>query len=166
MVTQTTGAPSVVASGIATRSASRKSSLFGSSMRAAAPAQSAKALRLSGGKKLRLSASMRSDRKVAAVAVDQPASSTASGGKEKLRFLTPALTREVRAKYGTPAYVYDLATLRAQATKALGFPNAFGLTARYAMKSSPNAAILQVFDKMGLHIDASSGYEVRPLPAL
>jgi hypothetical protein len=58
---------------------------------------------------------------------------------------------------GTPAYVYDLATLRAQGEKALAFPNAFGLTVRYAMKSSPNAAILQVFNAQGIHIDASSG---------
>ena len=75
-----------------------------------------------------------------------------------------------------------------QAQAALAFPNAFGLTVRYAMKSSPNAAILkarppqalgeprrserhsrapcarsrpQLFDTLGLHIDASSGYEVQ-----
>ena len=63
---------------------------------------------------------------------------------------------------GTPAYVYDLATLRAQGEKALAFPNSFGLTVRYAMKSSPNAAILQVFNAQGIHIDASSGY--MPVP--
>jgi len=73
----------------------------------------------------------------------------------------------------------------AQAQAALAFPNAFGLTVRYAMKSSPNAAILkvrsaaqrgwrdrgethacaarcrQLFDSLGLHIDASSGFEVQ-----
>ena len=75
-----------------------------------------------------------------------------------------------------------------QAQAALAFPNAFGLTVRYAMKSSPNAAILkarlrgalarraiglrltraarcsfrpQLFDSLGLHIDASSGFEVQ-----
>jgi hypothetical protein len=63
---------------------------------------------------------------------------------------------------GTPAYVYDLATLRAQGTKALAFPHAFGLTVRYAMKSSPNAAILQVFNAQGIHIDASSGCVPHP----
>ena len=49
---------------------------------------------------------------------------------------------------------------RLQARKAMAFPNAFGLTARYAMKASPNAAILQLFAAEGLHVDASSGYEV------
>lgn len=67
----------------------------------------------------------------------------------------------MREKFGTPTYVYDLARLKEQADKVLSFPNAFGLTVRYAMKASPNAAILKVFRKAGLHIDASSGYEVR-----
>ena len=79
---------------------------------------------------------------------------------EKLRFLTPDKAREARDAFGTPAYIYDEATLTAQAQTALNFPNAFGLTVRYAMKASPNAAILQLFQKLGLHIDASSLYEV------
>jgi diaminopimelate decarboxylase len=61
---------------------------------------------------------------------------------------------------GTPVFVYDEKTLVDQAKKALAFPNAYGLTTRYAMKSSPNAAILKLFHSMGLHFDASSGYEV------
>jgi len=61
---------------------------------------------------------------------------------------------------GTPVYVYDEATLRTNAEAVLAFPNAFGLTARYAMKAAPNAAILRLFDGMGLHFDCSSGYEV------
>ena len=69
--------------------------------------------------------------------------------------------REVASKFGTPAYVYDEATLKRQAQAALEFPNAFGLTVRFAMKALPNAAVLQTFDRMGLHIDASSGFEVR-----
>jgi len=80
---------------------------------------------------------------------------------ERLRFLTPQLAREVRQAVGTPAFVYDEATLKAQARKALAFPNAYGLTVRFAMKALPNAAVLQIFDKLGLHIDASSGFEVR-----
>ena len=88
--------------------------------------------------------------------------SMASGGDdvETLRFLTPKDCVAVKEKFGTPTYVYDLARLQEQATKAKAFPNAFGLTVRYAMKASPNAAILKVFRKAGLHIDASSGYEV------
>ena len=84
----------------------------------------------------------------------------ASGDIEKLQFLTPAEAVAVREEYGTPSYVYDMARLKEQAAKALEFPNAFGLTVRYAMKASPNAAILKVFRNAGLNIDASSGYEV------
>eukprot|EP00873_Tetraselmis_striata_P018583 jgi/Tetstr1/438847/TSEL_027356.t1 len=82
-------------------------------------------------------------------------------GNEALRFLRPEAAREVAKQYGTPAYVYDMATLRAQASAALAFPNPFGLTVRFAMKAAPNAAVLKLFHSMGLHIDASSGYEVR-----
>jgi diaminopimelate decarboxylase len=78
---------------------------------------------------------------------------------EKLKFLTPALAEDLRQNFGTPLYVYDERTLRAQAAKALAFPNAFGLTVRYAMKASPNAAILRLFDACGLHFDASSAWE-------
>lgn len=77
------------------------------------------------------------------------------------RFLDFTTARSVADQFGTPVYVYDEATLKANAAAVLAFPNAFGLTARYAMKASPNAAILQIFQKAGLHIDASSGYEVR-----
>ena len=86
----------------------------------------------------------------------------ASGGDdvETLRFITPKDCVDVKEKFGTPTYVYYLARLTEQATKAKAFHNAYGLTVRYAMKASPNAAILKVFRKAGLHIDASSGYEV------
>ncbi|MGJ8640171.1 MAG: diaminopimelate decarboxylase [Opitutaceae bacterium] len=77
------------------------------------------------------------------------------------RFLDYTVARTVADQFGTPVYVYDEASLKANAAAVLAFPNAFGLTARYAMKASPNAAILQIFQKAGLHIDASSGYEVR-----
>lgn len=78
---------------------------------------------------------------------------------ETLRFLTPETARELREEFGTPIYVYDLATLRASAEAALAFPNAYGLTVRYAMKAAPNASILRFFSSLGLHIDASSGHE-------
>jgi diaminopimelate decarboxylase len=80
---------------------------------------------------------------------------------EKLRFLTPELALEIADSVGTPAYVYDYATLKKQAENALAFPNAFGLTARFAMKASPNAAILRLFDSMGMHFDCSSVHEVK-----
>ena len=51
---------------------------------------------------------------------------------------------QVKEQIGTPSYVYDMKTLEDSARKALAFPNAYGLTVRYAMKASPNAAILKV----------------------
>jgi hypothetical protein len=57
--------------------------------------------------------------------------------------------------------VYDQATLEAEADAMLAFPNAFGLTVRFAMKACPNASILKIFAHKGLHFDASSGWEVR-----
>lgn len=80
---------------------------------------------------------------------------------EALKFLTPSSAREIAANFGTPVYVYDEAALKRHAEAALAFPNAFGLTVRFAMKAAPNAAILRVFHRLGLHIDASSGFEVR-----
>merc|ERR1719331_1703288 len=84
-----------------------------------------------------------------------------SAAAEKLRFLTESQVRDIAATHGTPVYVYDEAGLKRQAQAALAFPHAYGLTVRFAMKALPNAAVLQTFDRLGLHIDASSGYEVR-----
>ena len=80
---------------------------------------------------------------------------------EKTGFLNWKLADAIANKYGTPCYVYDESSLERQAKAALSFPNAFGLTVRYAMKAASNARILKLFDKLGLHIDASSGYEVK-----
>lgn len=78
---------------------------------------------------------------------------------EPTRLLSPSLARQIAADFGTPVYVYDQTALERQARAALAFPNAFGLTARFAMKALPNAAILRIFDRAGMHFDASSGYE-------
>ena len=43
--------------------------------------------------------------------------------------------------------------------KALAFPNAHGLTVRYAVKACPAAGVIRILNRAGLHIDASSGYE-------
>lgn len=80
---------------------------------------------------------------------------------EELRFLTPALAEECVKAAGSPCYAYDLATLQTQAKAALEFPNAYGLTVRFAMKSCPNGAILKLFHSMGLHFDCSSIHEVK-----
>lgn len=73
--------------------------------------------------------------------------------------LSSEQARALRETYGTPVYVYDEATLETLAAEVLAFPNAYGLTARFAMKALPTAAVLQVFDRAGLRLDASSGYE-------
>ena len=80
--------------------------------------------------------------------------------KVQPRFLDYTTAHTVSDSFGTPIYVYDQKSLEANAASVLKFPNAFGLTARYAMKASPNGAILKIFAKAGFHIDASSGHEV------
>ena len=74
-------------------------------------------------------------------------------------FLNDDQVRTIRAEFGSPVYVYDQRTLEAQAEAVLNFPNAFGLTARYAMKALPNSTVIRILTQKGLHIDASSGYE-------
>lgn len=61
---------------------------------------------------------------------------------------------------GTPVFVYDRARLEAQAITMLKFPAPYGLTVRYAMKALPTSAVLRIFARLGLGIDASSGGEV------
>jgi len=51
--------------------------------------------------------------------------------------------------------------LAKSADAVLAFPNAYGLTVRYAMKASPNGSILKYFLSRGICIDASSGFEVK-----
>ena len=79
---------------------------------------------------------------------------------EKPRFLTPEDLDQIRIDFGTPTFVYDENTLRANARTVKEFPNAFGLFPRYAMKSAPTGAILRIFNNEGLGIDASSEFEV------
>ncbi len=74
--------------------------------------------------------------------------------------VTEKQAREIASDFGTPVYVYSERLLEEQADKALAFPNAFGLTVRYAMKANSNKNILKLFRNKGIHIDASSGYEV------
>jgi len=79
---------------------------------------------------------------------------------EKLRFLTDDDVREISREFGTPVFVYSQKVLEEQAQKALTMPNAYGLTVRYAMKANPNTSILRILDRQGVHIDASSNFEV------
>lgn len=84
---------------------------------------------------------------------------------ETLEQLSPVFrdaeqVREIVSKFGTPTYVYSQRMLEEQAHKALNFPNAYGLTVRYAMKANPNENMIRIPNKKGVKIDASSGYEV------
>jgi len=78
---------------------------------------------------------------------------------EPLRVVTPKQAREIAGEFGTPVYVYLKQLLREQAREALAFPNAYGLTVRYAMKANPNPNISKLFDSLGIKLDTSSGYE-------
>jgi len=91
----------------------------------------------------------------------EPPQSPLMSDIETLRFLTPETAKQAIEIAGSPCYAYDLETFKKQATNALAFPNAYGLTVRFAMKSCPNAAILKLFDSMGLHFDCSSIHEVK-----
>src|SRR5262245_38451654 len=77
-----------------------------------------------------------------------------------MSLLTAAQADEVRRRFGAPCYVYDQATLEAAAGEALAFPAPFGFTLRYAMKANPSRGILELFRRLGLHVDASSDHEV------
>ncbi len=79
---------------------------------------------------------------------------------EQWSFMSEEQVRTVAQTFATPLYVYDERILEEQAKALLSFPNAYGLTARYAMKALPSAAIIRLFTRHGLHLDASSGYEV------
>ena len=75
-------------------------------------------------------------------------------------FLTAAQAAEVRERFGTPCYVYDRAALERTARQLLAFTAPHGFTLRYAMKANPSREILILFRDLGLHVDASSDWEV------
>jgi diaminopimelate decarboxylase len=85
---------------------------------------------------------------------------TSTKSLDTLAFLAPNQVQDVAKDFGTPVYVYSEQVLRARAQEIMAFPAPFGLTVRYAMKANPLAAVLGVFKSEGIHIDASSGYEV------
>jgi diaminopimelate decarboxylase len=78
---------------------------------------------------------------------------------ELIPFLSEDRVRAIQREFGTPVFAYDQKTLKHQARLVLDFPNAFGLTARYAMKACPTGAVVKVLIEAGLYVDASSGYE-------
>jgi len=76
-------------------------------------------------------------------------------------FLTAESAKACTDLAGSPVFAYSLEKLQDSADACLKFPNAYGLTVRYAMKACPNSAILKFFNSKGIHIDASSGFEVQ-----
>ena len=50
------------------------------------------------------------------------------------QFLDILKAKAITDNFGTPVYVYDEKRLKESAEAVLNFPNAFGLTARYAMR--------------------------------
>lgn len=76
-------------------------------------------------------------------------------------FISAEKANALAKEFGTPIYVYDENALRANVADCLAFPNAFGLTVRFAIKACPTASVLKLFLALGLHFDASSIHEVR-----
>ena len=83
-----------------------------------------------------------------------------NSGASRMRFLNETQVELIRERFGTPVFVYDQRELESAADQVLAFPAPCRLVGRFAMKALPNAAVLRIFDAKGLHIDASSGYEV------
>jgi len=75
-------------------------------------------------------------------------------------FLSPEHLEYLSNHHSTPCYIYNEELLYEQAKKVLAFPHPYGLTVRYAMKANANKNILRIYNSLGIHIDASSGYEV------
>ncbi|NLG17821.1 MAG: diaminopimelate decarboxylase [Fibrobacter sp.] len=81
--------------------------------------------------------------------------------QKRLTFASHAELIQIAETTGTPVFIHDENSYREYAQQALNAPNAFGLKVRYAMKANSHKAVLKIFDSMGLHIDASSYYEVK-----
>lgn len=75
--------------------------------------------------------------------------------------LDPSVFLKAKEAYGTPAYLYDEALIVERCKAVLSMPNAYGLNVRYAMKANSNRTILQIVDREGLLIDASSLNEAK-----
>jgi diaminopimelate decarboxylase len=69
--------------------------------------------------------------------------------------------QKIADTHDTPVRVYFAQALEQAAQYTLSIPHPYGLTVRFAMKANPLKGILQLFNSMGIEIDASSQYEVR-----
>jgi len=75
--------------------------------------------------------------------------------------ITGDVIAAARAKEQTPFYLYDEARILQKCAECLAMPSAYGLRVRYAMKANSSRRLLQIIDKAGLYIDASSFNEAR-----
>lgn len=78
---------------------------------------------------------------------------------EQLKFLLPEEARLIDEQFGSPVYIYDLATIKKNYNYLAEMPAAFDKTIRYSVKANPNGVLLNVFDRLGSHFDVSSVYE-------
>lgn len=72
--------------------------------------------------------------------------------------ISEEVLREV-AESGTPVFVYSKDLLKKSARQLFELELPFGFTSRYAVKANNFPEIVKLFDKLGLHFDASSSYE-------
>lgn len=77
--------------------------------------------------------------------------------------LNKILLLDLVKEYGVPLFVYSRAELnrRAKILNELELP--FGHVVRYAVKANAHPEIVELFNKTGLHFDASSSYEAQNL---
>ena len=79
---------------------------------------------------------------------------------EQLSFLNDKQCFDASEKFGTPLFIYSEAQIKKACREVLAFPNAYGLTVRYAIKANPLKSFIQIADSLGVHFDASSEFEV------
>ncbi|MCM8532067.1 MAG: diaminopimelate decarboxylase [Lentisphaeraceae bacterium] len=78
---------------------------------------------------------------------------------EQLNMLSVDAYRAAANEFETPFYIYSRETIEKACQDVMAFPNEYGLTVRYALKSNPLTAFLKIAEANGLHFDASSEYE-------
>ncbi len=81
--------------------------------------------------------------------------------EKALESITFSQGRQIAEQYGTPTRIYLEKALKDGIDSIKSVTAPFGLTARFAMKANPLRGILRMMNEHGIHIDASSQYEVR-----
>lgn len=80
---------------------------------------------------------------------------------ESLKFLDADEIPRLAQQYGTPVFIYDLATIKKNYDYFSQTPNPYGLTVRYSVKANPTRAVLAYFNQLGAFFDVSSVWEAR-----